>query len=57
MSQCYLASVHSFVLSILREMKENEKLSTYGKSKSLIRAVGEAGVITLRIVAIVSDKC
>lgn len=59
MSQCYLAySVHSSMLSILREIKENEKLtSTFRKTYSLIRAIGEAGIITSRIVAVVSDKC
>lgn len=54
MSQSDLAySVHSSVLNILRKMGENEKLTCIlRKASSLIRAIGEAGIVTLRIVAI-----
>lgn len=53
MSQHYLAcSVHSSVLSILREMKKNKKvISTFRKTNSLIRAVDQAGIVTVRIVS------
>lgn len=41
------------MLNILREMKENEKLtSTLRKISRLIKDIGETGIITLRIVAI-----